>query len=101
MRYSAGSESGPNPPSHVEAWLRLRAGQCRPRHQGPAGLAWAQKHPAHGALYRTRAGQVQKLLARLGSRSPLIVSDASFPGRTDSWNCSPGAPMEAEARHKL
>jgi hypothetical protein len=35
-----------------------------------AGLARAQKHSAHGALHRAGTGQVQKLLARLGSRSP-------------------------------
>src|SRR5262245_19854037 len=45
------------------------------------GLARAQEHPAHGALHRAGAGQVQKLLARLGSRLALIVYDASFPGR--------------------
>jgi ATP dependent DNA ligase domain len=44
--------------------------EALPRHQGAAGLARAQKHSAHGALHRAGAGQVQKLLARLGSRSP-------------------------------
>src|SRR5215813_9020815 len=44
-------------------------------------MARPQEHPAHGALHRAGAGQVQKLLARLGSRFPLIVYDASFPGR--------------------
>jgi hypothetical protein len=66
----AGQNAVPSPPSHVEARLRLRAGQCRPRHQGAAGVARAQKHSAHGALHRAGTGQVQKLLARLGSRSP-------------------------------
>jgi type 1 fimbriae regulatory protein FimE len=42
----------------------LRHGcQRRPRHQGPAGLARPQKHPAHGALHRVGVGQVQELLA--------------------------------------
>jgi integrase len=58
-----GENAVPNPPSHVEARLRLRARQCRPRHPGPAGVARPQKHPAHGALHRAGAGQVQKLLA--------------------------------------
>jgi integrase len=45
-------------------------GQCRPRHAVIAGLAWASEYSAHGALHRAGTGQVQKLLARLGSRSP-------------------------------
>src|SRR5262249_36512435 len=44
-------------------------------------MARPQEHPAHGQVHRAGAGQVQKLLARLGSRFPLIVYDASFPGR--------------------
>jgi hypothetical protein len=46
--------------------IMLRHGcgyQRRPRHQGAAGLARAQEHPAHGALYRVGTGQVQGLLA--------------------------------------
>jgi hypothetical protein len=36
---------------------------CRSRHPGPAGLARPQEHPAHNALHRAGAGQVQRLLA--------------------------------------
>jgi hypothetical protein len=35
----AGQNAVPSPPSHVEARLRLRVGQCRPRHR--ALQAWA------------------------------------------------------------
>jgi hypothetical protein len=59
----AGENAVCSPPSHVEARLRLRAGQCRPRHQGTAGVARPQKHPAHGALHRAGPEQVQELLA--------------------------------------
>jgi len=59
----AGQNAVPGPPSHVEARLRLRARQCRPRHQCAAGVARPQKHPAHGALHRVGPGQVQELLA--------------------------------------
>src|SRR5262249_8172838 len=45
-------------PTHAAARLRLRPGQCRARHAGAAGLARAQEHPAHGALYRTCAGSI-------------------------------------------
>src|SRR6476620_10659415 len=38
--------------AHAAAWLRLCPSQRRPRHTGAAGLARAQKHPAHGALHR-------------------------------------------------
>jgi integrase len=58
-----GQNAVPGPPSHVKARLRLCAGQCRPRHEGAAGVARPQKHPAHGALHRAGAGQVQELLA--------------------------------------
>jgi hypothetical protein len=39
------------------------------------------KRAGIGQVHRAGARQVQKLLARLGSRFPLIVYDASFPGR--------------------
>src|SRR5262249_20844958 len=67
-------------PAHVAARLWLRPGQCRARYAGAASMARPQEHPAHGQVHRAGAGQVQKLLARLGSRFPLIVYDASFPG---------------------
>jgi integrase len=38
-------------------------GQRGPRHTGATGLARAQEHPAHGALYRAVAASVQGLLA--------------------------------------
>jgi putative transposase len=59
----AGQNAVPSPTSHVEARLRLRARQCRPRHQGAPGVARPQKYPAHGALHRAGPGQVQELLA--------------------------------------
>jgi hypothetical protein len=62
-RRRAGENAVPSPPSHVEARLRLRASQCRPRHTGAAGMARAQKHSAYGALHRAGPGQVQELLA--------------------------------------
>jgi len=66
----AGQDAIPDTSAHAAAWLRLCPSQRRPRHQGAAGLARAQEHSAHGALHRAGTGQVQKLLARLGSRSP-------------------------------
>src|SRR5262249_28016561 len=75
----AGENAVPSPPSHVEAWLRLRVSQCRPRHTGATGLARAQKHSARGALYRV----------------PEIVTRGRFPdgGESDStWRTR-------EARH--
>ena len=66
----SGQDAIPDPSAHAAAWLRICPSQRRPRHQGAAGLARAQKHSAHGALHRAGTGQVQKLLARLGSRSP-------------------------------
>jgi hypothetical protein len=56
---------------HVEARLRLRARQCRPRHPGPAGVARPQEHPAHGALHRAGSGPVQELLALINRPSRL------------------------------
>jgi hypothetical protein len=58
-----GQDALPHPPAHVAPRLRLCAGQCRPRHQGAAGMARAQEHSAHRALHRAGAGQVQELLA--------------------------------------
>src|SRR5262249_56000088 len=58
----AGQNAVPSPPSYVEAWLRLRAGQCRPRHTGATGLARPQEHPTHGSLYRTFACPLPRLL---------------------------------------
>jgi hypothetical protein len=34
-----------------------------PRHPGAAGVARPQEHPAHSALHRAGAGQIQELLA--------------------------------------
>jgi hypothetical protein len=50
-------------PAHAQARVRLRAGQQRPRHAGPASLPRPPKYPAHGAIHRVVAGQVQGLLA--------------------------------------
>ena len=47
----------------LQGWLRLCPSQRRPRHPCAAGVARPQKHPAHGALHRAGAGQVQELLA--------------------------------------
>src|SRR5262245_41776097 len=59
----SGQDAIPDTSAHAAAWLRLRPSQRRPRHTGATGLARAQEHPAHGALHRTCAGQVQELLA--------------------------------------
>src|ERR1700756_5735576 len=59
----AGQDAIPDTSAHAAAWLRLCPSQRRPRHTGAAGLARPQKHPAHGALHRAGAGQVQELLA--------------------------------------
>jgi hypothetical protein len=50
----AGQDAIPDTSAHAAAWLRLCPSQRRPRHQGAAGLARAQKHSAHGALHRVR-----------------------------------------------
>src|SRR6516164_9734207 len=83
----SGQDAIPDTSAHAAAWLRLRPGERRPRHQGAAGLARAQKHSAHGALHRAGTGQVQKLLARLGSRSPCGARRIIW--QITSWNCSP------------
>ena len=49
--------------AHAAARLWLRLGQQRPRYQGAASLPRPSQHPAHGAIYRVVAGQVQGLLA--------------------------------------
>jgi hypothetical protein len=43
-------------PAHAAPRLRLRPGECGPRHAGAAGMARAQEHPAHGPLHRAGAG---------------------------------------------
>src|SRR5262249_61485594 len=53
----------PDLSAHAAPRLRLCPGQCRPRHAGAAGLARAQEHSAHRALYRAGAESVQGLLA--------------------------------------
>jgi hypothetical protein len=68
--------------------LRLRASQCRPRHPGTAGVARPQKHPAHGALHRTGAGQVQGLLA-IG-----ICGDGGAPWPRCNYFSQPTAPVD-------
>src|SRR5215471_16552791 len=59
----SGQDAIPDTSAHAAAWLRLCPSQRRPRHQGAAGMARAQKHSAHGALHRAGTGQVQELLA--------------------------------------
>ena len=49
--------------SHAAAWVWLRPCQRWAGHPRPAGMAWAQEHPAHGALYRACARSVQEFLA--------------------------------------
>jgi hypothetical protein len=39
-------------------------------------MARPQEHPAHGQVHRAGAGQVQKLLARLGSRFPFDLRNS-------------------------
>ena len=67
MRYSVGSGLGPRCNSrYTRTCCDMAAAmpsQRRPRHQGAAGMAGTQKHPAHRAVYRAGAGQVQELLA--------------------------------------
>jgi hypothetical protein len=43
--------------------LASATGLARADELGAAGVARPQKHPAHGTLHRTGAGQVQRLLA--------------------------------------
>ena len=49
-------------PAHAAARLWLRAGKQGPRYAGVAGLPRPQEYPAHGAIHRVVAGQVQRLL---------------------------------------
>jgi hypothetical protein len=42
--------------------VRLRAGQCRPRHLAHSGLARPPIDPAHDALHAIERGAVQRLL---------------------------------------
>ena len=53
----------PGTPAYAAPCLRLRAGQCRVRHPGFAGVARSQGHPAHGAVHRAVSRSVQELLA--------------------------------------
>ena len=53
----------PAPSSHAAPRLWLCAGQQGPRYPGVAGLPRPPQHPAHGAIHRVVAGQVQGLLA--------------------------------------
>jgi integrase len=50
-------------PAHVAACLRLRARQQGPRYARPASLPWPQEHPAHCAIHRVVATEVQGFLA--------------------------------------
>jgi len=43
-------------PAHAAVCLWFRAGQQRARHEGAAGLPWAQQHSAHGEIHRAVAG---------------------------------------------
>jgi hypothetical protein len=76
----AGQDAIPDTSAHAAAWLRLCPSQRRPRHQGAAGLARAQKHSAYGALYITpswhRTGS--KTFGAIRRLFPLMVHDASF-----------------------
>ena len=49
--------------SHAASRLRIRPGQCRPRHPAHSGLAWPSVNPAHDALHAIERGVVQGLLA--------------------------------------
>jgi hypothetical protein len=103
MRYSVGSGLGP---------------RCNSRYTHTccdmaAAMPWRMPATTDG---RYRLGSATSTfstpcatpsLRRTGSKSsgairqPFALYDALFPGRTASWNCSPGAPMGAEARPKL
>jgi hypothetical protein len=50
------------PRSHAAARLRLRHGQCWPRHAAHSGLARPSVDPAHDALHATERGAVQGFL---------------------------------------
>src|SRR5438067_527203 len=57
---------------------------ARPRYSRAAGLSRSQEHPAHGALHRAGAGQVQELLAigdgpSARSRTVVEVMMPTFP----------------------
>lgn len=58
-----GGLSGPSP--HASAWLRLQAGERRPRYSGDPALSRAQEYSAHRALYRTVGRPVQGVLGGL------------------------------------
>src|SRR5262245_13623973 len=71
----AGQDAIPDPSAHAAAWLRLCPSQRRARHAGAAGMARAQEHPAHGALYRVGPRSVQGFLAmRAGLLARLMVA---------------------------
>ena len=58
-----GGLSGPSP--HAPAWVRLQAGERRPRHTGDTTLSGTQEYPAYRPLYRTVGGAFQGVLGGL------------------------------------
>src|SRR6266550_6284130 len=66
----AGQDAIPDTSAHAAAWLRLCPSQRRPRHQGAAGLARAQEHPAHRPVYRACARSLYGFLALLKQATP-------------------------------
>src|SRR5262249_5573516 len=69
----------PNPSPHAPTRVRVRARQPGTRHSITTGVARAQEHPAHGALHRVVARQVQGLLegveqAAISTRVAMIAT---------------------------
>jgi hypothetical protein len=88
---------------HAAPRLRLRPGQCGPRHQSTAGLARPQEHPAHRALYRDGTRPVQGLLA-IKDRPPqkrprrcLLTRPGSPQGLRGRVGAGPGEPQDGRA----
>jgi hypothetical protein len=71
----AGENAVSRPSAHASTCLRLRTGECRPRHARAAGVVRASQHPAHGSLYGNVAEPVSGLLA-ITSRSLAVTVTA-------------------------
>src|SRR5262249_10146286 len=79
----AGKDGVSNSPTHAATRLRLRPGQCRPRHASAAGVAWSPQYSAHGALYGNGTEPVSRFLAGLKTHFGMSA-DRGAPDITDA-----------------
>jgi hypothetical protein len=78
------------PPKHVAPCVRLRLGQCRPRHSRIASVPRAQEHPAHGEVQRACSRSVKEFLAV--TPRPCFLGREALAGRVGSTGSAEGVP---------